>query len=155
MAESPAKPTRILAIDYGMVRIGLALSDERKIIASPLKMMLAEKKMEKTVSKIVNELNEQQKQLHCLIEEIIVGLPLLMNGRQGLLADEVKEFINHLKKQIAIPITTWDERLSSVQAERSMRESSMTRKKRAKNVDTVSAVIILQSYLDFKGIQEL
>lgn len=146
------KPSRILAIDYGMVRIGLALSDERKIIATPLKVILAEKKMEKTVSKILKELEEHQSNYKYQIEEIIVGLPLLMNGKQGLLADEVRDFIEHLKKQTSIPIVTWDERLTTVQAERSMREGSMTRKQRTKHVDTVSAVILLQSYLDFKGL---
>lgn len=135
---------RIVAIDYGMVRIGLALSDERKIIASPLMILIAEKKMEHTVSKLLKELGGYQ------IEEIVIGMPLLMNGKQGLLADEVKAFIEILKQQTSIPVITWDERLTTVQAERSMREGGMTRKQRSKVVDTVSAVILLQSYLDYK-----
>jgi len=146
------KASRIVAIDFGMVRIGLAISDERKIIATPLMLIIAEKKSERTIAKILQELNAHQEKQGYLLEEIIVGMPLLMSGKTGLLADEVKHFIEVLKKQTTTPIVTWDERLTTVQAERSMREGSMTRRERSKVVDTVSAVILLQSYLDYKGI---
>ena len=72
----------------------------------------------------------------------------MMSGKMGFLADETKYFIELLKKLISIPIVSWDERLTSVQAERSMREGNLSRKKRAKSVDNVAAIIILQSYLD-------
>jgi len=143
-------PTKILGIDYGMVRIGLALSDEMKIIASPLLTLIAEKKMEKTVDKLLKELEKQQ-QKHCYqLDEIVVGLPLMMNGKIGLIADEVNHFVAMLQQAFSIPIITWDERLTSVQAERALRESALSRKKRAKVTDTVSAAIILQNYLDSK-----
>lgn len=141
---------RIIGIDYGMARIGLAVSDENKIIAMPIMTMTAEKKSEMTIAKLVNELENHQKANGYLIEEIVIGLPLLMSGKKGLLADEVNHFVDLLKLVINAPIVTWDERLSSVQAERSMRESSMSRKKRSQKVDIVAAVIILQSYLDFR-----
>ena len=73
-----------------------------------------------------------------------------MSGKVGFLADEVKHFIEFLKKATAVPVVTWDERLTTVQAERSLRESSLSRKKRTQFVDTVAAVIILQNYLDHK-----
>lgn len=135
---------RIAAIDYGMARIGLALSDELQIIATPLITLTTEKTLEKTAAKVVQELSRHP------VEEIIIGLPLLLSGKSGLLADEVRSFVEHLKKFTSIPIITWDERLTTVQAERAMRESSMTRRKRSQVVDTVAAVILLQSYLDFK-----
>lgn len=142
---------RILAIDYGLARIGLALSDESQMIASPLTTMKAEKQSEKTVKKLIEELERHQKQFQYELEEIVVGLPLLFSGKSGLLADEVHHFVELLKKSLSTPIRTWDERLTSVQADRAMRESStMSRKKRAQSVDSVAAVILLQSYLDYR-----
>lgn len=149
----PHKPRRILGIDFGMSRIGLALSDERQIIASPYQTLRSEKKGEATVLKLIALIGDIEKQWGCCIEEIIIGLPLMMNGKTGFLADEVKHFTALLAQSTLIPIKTWDERLTTVQAERSLRESQMTRKKRAKVVDIVSAAIILQSYLDSKQSQ--
>lgn len=144
---------RIAAIDFGLVRIGVALSDASKIIASPLMVILAEKRSEQTALKVLRELQAHQEKGCYFLEEILIGMPFLLNGKQGLLADEVKHFVNLLEKLTPIPIKTWDERLTSVQAERSMREDNMSRKKRAKAVDTVSAAILLQSYLDFLNIK--
>lgn len=146
-------PTRILGIDYGMARIGLSISDESKTIAAPLIVFQADKKGEKTVQKLMEYLEQHQQSMRYSIQEIVIGMPLMMNGKVGFLADEVKHFITLLQQVTALPIFTWDERLTSVQAERSMREGNMTRKKRAQTVDTVAAVIILQNYLDFKKLQ--
>jgi putative holliday junction resolvase len=150
MANSPPK-SRIVAIDYGLARIGMAISDERKIFASSLETIRSEKKLDKTVLKVAQELKMHQEKNGYQIEEIVIGLPLQMNGKMGMLADEVKQFAALLGQQIPCPIITWDERMTTVMAERSLRESSMTRKNRAKVVDAVTAVIILQSYLDSKG----
>jgi putative Holliday junction resolvase len=146
------KPKRLIGIDYGMSRLGLALSDERHIIATPFRTIKAEKKTEQTVAKIVSVLSEIQQMHACEIQEIVVGMPLMMSGKRGFLADEVKNFIDLLTQATPIPIYIWDERLSTVQAERSLRESAMTRKRRSKVIDIVSAAIILQSYLDHKHI---
>lgn len=148
------KAKRIVGIDFGMSRIGLALSDERQIIATPFQTLKAEKKTDLTIIKLLTLLNELQKTHSCEIEEIIVGLPLMMSGRNGFLADEVKHFVDLLSKSTSIPIRTWDERLTTVQAERSLRESQMSRKKRSQVVDVVSAIIILQSYLDHKYLKK-
>jgi putative Holliday junction resolvase len=144
--------TRIIGIDYGLARMGLAVSDESKTIAAPFMIFQVEKKSEQTIAKLILELQKHQEKLQYQISEIVIGLPLMMSGKVGFLADEVKHFVEELKKHTSIPILTWDERLTSVQAERSMREGLLSRKKRAKNVDSVAAVIILQSYLDFKKI---
>jgi putative holliday junction resolvase len=140
--------TRILGVDYGLKRLGLALSDERKIIASPLLTLQAESKSELTALKLLEAIAKICKDQRCEIEEIIIGLPLMMSGTTGFLADEVKHFVQLLQQTTSIPIRMWDERLTTVQAERSLRESSLTRKRRSKIVDIVSAAIILQSYLD-------
>ena len=148
--DASLKPTRIIGIDYGMARIGVAFSDERKIIAMPMLTLKAEKKSENTIIKLIGELEKHQQENRYQIETIIIGLPLLMSGKKGLLADEVNHFVELLKKNIHVPILTWDERLTSVQADRSMRERGMSRKKRSQKSDTVAAVIILQNYLDYR-----
>jgi putative Holliday junction resolvase len=147
------KASRIIGIDYGMVRIGVAVSDPSKIIAMPFMTVRAERKCEQTVAKLLELLQQHQLEHLYEIAEIVIGLPLLLSGKKGLLADEVNHFVDELKQHVTFPITTWDERLTSVQADRSMRESSMSRKKRAQKVDTVAAVIILQNYLDYLGIR--
>lgn len=155
MQPSQSKPRakRIIGIDFGMSRLGLALSDERQIIASPFRTIQAEKKSEKTAAKFAALFLEIEKEYSCEIEEIIIGMPLMMSGKKGVLADAVKSFVDLLSEVTAIPIRVWDERLTTVQAERSLRESHMTRKRRSQVVDIVSAAIILQSYLDLKHLR--
>lgn len=154
MERTSNKNRRIIGIDYGMARIGLAYSDISHLIASPLGTLTTEKKSKATINKLVLLLQEHEKELDYSIEKIVVGLPLMMSGKAGLMADEVNHFITKLQEVLPdTPIVKWDERLSSVQAERSMREASMSRKKRAKKVDFVAAVIILQSYLDKLSLQ--
>ncbi len=136
---------RALSIDYGLARIGLALSDENKIISSPLPTLKAAHHTHVTCEKLVEEINKHN------IDEIVIGIPYHLNGKRGCQADEVYDFIAQLKEKTSIPIIPWDERLTSVQADRSMRNGKMTRKKRAQKVDSVAALIILQSYLDSKG----
>jgi len=140
---------RIVGIDFGLARLGIALSDESKMLASPMATIKAEKKADKTAEKVLKELIAHQNAHGYLIETIVVGLPLMMSGKSGFLADEVKHFVELLKQLTSIPIATWDERLTTVQAERSLREGNLTRKKRAQFVDGVAAVIILQNFLDY------
>jgi putative holliday junction resolvase len=151
-SKEKAKARRILGIDYGLARLGLAISDERKIIAHTLPTLKAEKKSEATAHKLLKELAVHAATHHYEIEEIVIGLPLMMNGSKGMLADEVFHFVSLLKTLLPIPIVTWDERLSSVQADRSLREGNFSRKRRSKMVDGVAATIILQNYLDSKSI---
>lgn len=148
------KPTRIIAIDYGMARIGLAVSDTTKLIAASLETLRAEKKSDQTIAKLIQFLQEHERAYGYSIETIVVGYPLLMSGKKGLLADEVSHFVGLLQAVLSIPIVTWDERLTSVQADRSLREGNLSRKKRSQKVDAVAAVIILQNYLDFKRMKQ-
>lgn len=143
---------RIVAIDYGQKRIGIAYSDETKLIAMPKEMILTERKLERTALKLAQLIHQHEKELGYQVEEIIIGKPLLMSGKSGLMADEVKAFIELLGKEFTCPIIEWDERLSSVQAERALIEANLSRKQRTRHVDQVAAVIILQSYLDHKHI---
>ena len=141
--------SRIVGLDFGIARIGIALSDPRKIIATPLSTLKAEKKSVDTAKKLIDELNNHASLNKYTIEKIIIGMPLLLSGKKGLLADEVSHFIELMQQLTGVPIQIWDERLTTAQAERSLRESSLTRKKRSKVVDSVAAIIILQNFLEW------
>jgi putative Holliday junction resolvase len=137
---------RVASIDYGLARLGIAISDERQIIASTLGMVKAEKTAVLSAQAIVKSLSKYQ------LDAIIVGLPLHMNGKKGFMADEVMHFIALLKELVNCEVLPWDERLSSLQAEKVLREGNMNRKKRAAVIDGMSAAVLLQSYLDAKCI---
>lgn len=145
---------RIVALDFGLKRIGVAISDESKIIATPYKTIFTEKKGADTASKLINELKADAVSRKYAIEKIVVGLPLMMNGKKGFLADEVTHFIELLKPLIDCPIIVWDERLTTAQAEKSLLESDLTRRRRSQIVDSIAAIIILQSYLDHLAFRE-
>lgn len=146
--------SRIIAIDYGLKRIGVAISDESKIIATPFKTILAEKKGTDTAAKLINEFKADAAARKYTIEKIIIGLPLMMNGKKGFLADEVLHFIEMMKPLVDCPILVWDERLTTAQAEKSLLESELTRRRRSQIVDSIAAIIILQSYLDSLSFQK-
>lgn len=138
--------TRVLAIDYGLKRIGLALSDSLQIIASPLENLEAGKDMATTCSRLkqrLQELAEQGKP----VSKIVIGLPLHMNGTDSERSNQVREFAGYIQRELNLPVDFLDERLTSVQAERSLHEVGFSRKKRSQLVDSVSAVILLQTYL--------
>ncbi len=148
MEPQKFKASRIIGIDYGAARFGIAVSDETKIIAFPMMTIESMGKSEKSVNKILETLMEAAHLNRYEIAEIVIGLPLKMSGKFGMQADDVTHFVNILKTKTDIPIVVWDERLTTVQAEKSLREGGMSRKKRSKVIDKVAAVIILQSYLD-------
>jgi putative Holliday junction resolvase len=132
---------RILALDHGTVRIGVALSDELKMIASPLEFIPAEPFAD-FLTRLKQLLQEKE------VEQIIVGLPRNMDGSFGPSAEKVRDFITTLKTEVNLPIRTWDERLTSSQANRILIEGNVRRDKRKEKVDGMAAAILLQSYLD-------
>ncbi len=138
---------RIVGVDFGTVRIGLAVSDERKIIARSLPTIRVAKEKTATIALI-------QKELAPLgpIEKIIVGHPLLLSGKEGDMALLAKAFGTALGEALAIPVLFWDERLTSSQVDRMLKDAEVSRKKRAQLSDSLSAVVILQNYLDSLGI---
>ncbi|MBE7497974.1 MAG: Holliday junction resolvase RuvX [Verrucomicrobiaceae bacterium] len=133
---------RILAIDHGTVRIGLAISDEMEIVASPLRTIYAHQEPERAIARIVREKH---------IGKIVIGMPYHMSGDKGGAAERVERFATSLGKELqhAVPVEFVDERLSSVEAEASLSRSGITDKK-ARNavVDQLAAVVILQQYLN-------
>lgn len=133
---------RILAIDHGTVRIGLAISDETEIVASPLKTIDANHEVERSIARIVKEKH---------IGKIVIGMPYHMSGEKGGAAERVEKFATSLGKELrhAISIDFVDERLSSVEAEASLSRSGVTGKReRNAIVDQIAAVVILQQYLN-------
>ncbi len=133
---------RILAIDHGTVRIGLAISDEMELVASPLMTLDARQEPEREIARVVKDKH---------IGTIIIGMPFHMNGQRGEAAQRVEAFASSLGKilQQEVPIEFVDERLSSVEAEASMSRAGITGKReRNEIVDQLAAVVILQDYLN-------
>ena len=132
---------RILALDHGTVRVGVAISDELKMIAQPLEFIPAEP-FAAFVGRLQQILREKE------VELILVGMPRNMDGSYGPAAQKVQEFIAALQETITLPVRTWDERLTSVQANRMLIQGEVRRKDRKQKVDKIAAAILLQSYLD-------
>lgn len=135
---------RVLAIDHGTKRVGLALSDETGTIAQPLEFVPSEP-ADKLLSRLQNIVAERK------VEEILVGIPRNMNGTYGPAADKARDFVAGLKQVLTVPVKTWDERLTSVQANRALIETGMRREKRRLRVDQTAAALLLQSYLDHRS----
>jgi putative Holliday junction resolvase len=158
-ADTPRKTSRILAVDYGRARIGLAIADGHTRMAQPLSTM-----------ERVNR-NEDLRRLRELVREhgvnqIVVGLPLRLDGTRGEMAEEVERFAQRVRKQIGVPVEMADERLTSWEAERLLEEmqgrfihseklasGKKTKKPQAKmTVDAVAAAVILTEYLQRQAL---
>lgn len=135
---------RILALDHGSKRIGVAVSDELKMIAQPLEFILAEP-FDAFLARLKEIIREKE------VEIILVGMPRNMDGSYGPAALKAQEFAAALKAKFAMPILTWDERLTTAMAQRFLIEGGVRRKDRKEKVDKTAAAILLQSYLDSLG----
>jgi putative Holliday junction resolvase len=135
---------RILALDHGTKRIGIALSDELKVIAQPLEFVPAEP-FDAFLTRLKQLLSEKE------VELVLVGMPRNMNGSYGPAALKVEQFVAALRTAITVPIKTWDERLTSAQANRFLIQGNVRREQRKEKVDKMAAAILLQSYLDSVG----
>jgi len=132
---------RILALDHGTKRIGVAVSDEMKVIASPLEHIPAEPFAD-FLARLKEIVREKE------VELIVIGMPRNMDGSYGPAALKVQEFVAVLKDAITIPIKTLDERLTTVQAQKFLIQGNVRREKRKEKVDKTAAAILLQGYLD-------
>jgi putative Holliday junction resolvase len=130
---------RVLGIDHGDVRIGVAMSDETAFLASPLCVLDS---TNAGLDRIVALIAEHA------VEKIVVGLPRNMDGSYGSATEKVRKFIEKLKTKTDVSVFEWDERLSTVSAHNALREAGLNGKKRKGVVDKVAAQIILQNYLD-------
>ena len=133
---------RILGIDYGDSRIGIAVSDPMGWTAQGVETLQWRGDMEKPAERIAVLAGEYG------AEKIIVGFPRNMNGTIGPRGEKTQEFIDLLAAKTKVPIAKWDERLSTVSANRTMHEMGIKTSKKKKVVDQIAAVFILQGYLD-------
>jgi len=132
---------RVLALDHGTRRVGVAVSDELQMIAQPLEY-IAPEPFADFLKRLKEILREKE------ISLILVGLPRNMDGSYGPAALKVQEFVAALKDAVTIPIKTWDERLTTVQAQKFLIQGKVRRDQRKQKVDKTAAAILLQSYLD-------
>ena len=133
---------RMLGIDFGLKRVGLAVSDPMQIIARALETMQYQSRKE-LLRRLVESIRQHE------IVGVVIGLPRHMDGSEGEMAKTVRDLMAELARRVAIPIVAWDERLSSVQAQRALREMGISaRNTKRGDIDRLAAVFILQSYLD-------
>jgi putative pre-16S rRNA nuclease len=129
----------ILGIDVGRVRIGLAISDELRLLAHPLETISANKNPRKRIAEIVRDRK---------IDKVVVGIPRHMSGEIGDAANEALDFAAQLRRELPCPVEIWDERLTTVAANRALGDAGRKTRRTRKFVDQVAAQFILQGYLD-------
>jgi len=133
---------RILALDFGRARIGVAISDELQFLAHPLETILTSQQPTERIAEIVHEKK---------VDHVVAGIPRQMNGQIGAAATEVLAFVEKLRAILPCPIVTWDERLTTVAAHRALRDAGKKTRDTRSYVDQVAAQMILQSYLDSRA----
>lgn len=131
---------RILGIDVGEARIGLALSDQLGMLAHPLETVHV--KEGKPLHRVAEVIRREK------IATVVIGLPRNMNGTYGPAADKVRDFAKKLQNLVPFEVKFWDERLTTVAAQRSLHEAGRDIKKSRSVIDQVAAQLILQAYLD-------
>ncbi len=136
---------RILGLDHGTKRVGVAVSDELHMIALPLEY-IAPEPFADFLARLKEILREKE------IELILIGMPRNMDGSYGPAALKVQEFAAALKDAVAVPLKLWDERLTTTQAQKFLIQGGMRRDKRKEKVDQTAAAILLQSYLDSRAL---
>lgn len=136
--------TRVLGLDVGSRRIGVAISDLLGITAQGLETIQRRNKRTDfaALEKVIRE-NQ--------VSEIVMGLPLRMSGGEGIQAEKMQAFAEEVRKRFKLPVHLWDERLTSAQANRLLRETEMSIKRRGEVVDQMAAVLILQSWMEARG----
>lgn len=135
------KTGRILGIDYGKKRIGVAVSDPNGIIAQGLPTLVYKTPPDvlNKIARIISDYN---------VREVVVGLPLTLRGTVSTAAARTNRFIGELKNKTGLPVTVWDERFTSTIAENTLKAMGRSPSRNRRKIDEISAVLILQSYLD-------
>jgi putative holliday junction resolvase len=136
--------TRVLGIDVGSVRIGLAVSDETHTLASPVATIPNEPRTMWT--RIEREMEDRE------VDRVVIGLPRRLDGGEGDAAAHAQAFAAELAQRTTTAIELWDERFTTTIAERSLIESGVRRKRRREVIDSVAAAVLLQSWLDARRI---
>lgn len=139
------QPRRILALDLGARSIGVAVSDPLGVTAQGLETIRRTNKR-RDFDRLARDIEQYE------VAEIVVGHPLRMSGAPGTQAEKTEAFAQALRKRFTLPVHLWDERLTTAQAQRILRESEVSIARRAAAVDRMAAVLILQSFLEARGI---
>ena len=139
---------RIMGLDFGSKTVGVAVSDSLLITAQGVEIIRRERedKLRRTLARIEELILEYE------AEEIVLGLPKNMNATAGVRAELTEEFREKLERRTGLPVVMWDERLTTV-ADRAMMEAGIRREHRREYVDKIAAVLILQGYLDYRGME--
>ncbi len=143
--EAPKVRPRVLGMDVGSKTIGLAVSDPLGITAQGL-LTIRRKNKRLDFEQLANVIREYQ------VSEIVIGYPLRMSGMEGVQAEKMQRFADEVREKFGLPVHLWDERLTSSQANRLLREFDLSIKKRGKAVDRMAAVLILQNWMEARGI---
>lgn len=140
---------RIMGLDFGSKTVGVAVSDELLLTAQGLEIIRRkeENKLRRTLARIEELIIEYG------VEEIVLGLPINMNATEGERAQLTLEFKDKLERRTGLPVIMWDERLTTVAADKIMMEAGIRREHRKEYVDMIAAVLILQGYLDRKNMK--
>jgi putative Holliday junction resolvase len=146
-SESDSPQKRVLGLDVGARRIGVAVSDPLGITAQGLETL--HRKNKKYDFAFLNRIIREYG-----IKEIVVGLPLRMSGSEGAQAEKVQAFAEDLRKHFRLPVHLWDERLTSAEANRLLRETELSIEKRGQAVDRMAAILILQSWMQSRGTSD-
>ena len=138
---------RVMGLDYGSKTIGVAISDPLGLTAQGIEIIRREEenKLRKSLRRIEELIKEYQ------VEEIVLGFPKNMNNTIGERAEKSRQLKETLERRCKLPVIMWDERLTTVEANRTLMESKVRRENRSKYVDMIAAVFILQGYLDSKA----
>ena len=145
VATDKESPPRILGLDVGARRIGLAVSDPLGITAQGLDT-LHRKNKKHDFSYLHRVIRDYE------VKEIVVGLPLRMSGTEGAQAEKIQAFAEDLRKRFRLPVHLWDERLTSAEANRLLRETDLSIEKRGQAVDRMAAILILQGWMESRRI---
>jgi putative Holliday junction resolvase len=145
-ANSTGSSHRVLGLDVGARRIGIAVSDPLGITAQGLETLHRKNKKYdfSFLHRVIRDYG---------VAEIVVGLPLRMSGAEGIQAEKIQAFADDLRKQFKLPVHLWDERLTSAEANRLLRETDLSIEKRGQAVDRMAAILILQGWMESRGKQ--
>jgi putative holliday junction resolvase len=141
---TPREPYRVLGLDVGARRIGVAVSDALGITAQGLETLHRKNKKHDFgfLYRVIRQYD---------VREIVVGLPLRMSGAEGIQAEKIQAFAEDLRKHFKLPVHLWDERLTSAEANRLLRETDLSIEKRGQAVDRMAAILILQGWMENRG----
>ena len=141
---------RIMGLDYGSKTVGVAISDAMQITAQGIEIIRRkdENKLRQTLARIEELIVEYE------VTEIVLGLPKNMNDTMGPRVEATLEFQEKLERRTGLPVYTWDERLTTVSADKTMMEAGIRRENRKEYVDMIAAVLILQGFLDRRAMEK-